>query len=151
MKVLVSDRFSPEGLRVFEEAKGIELEYHPGLSPDDLLKAVADTDALVVRGGTQVTEEIFLAARKLKVVGRAGIGIENMDIAAANRRGVVVMNTPFGSTTTTAEHTIALLMALARQIPEASRSTKGGQWEKNRFLGVEIAGKTLGVVSYNFV
>jgi len=146
MKVLVSDRFSPEGLRVFEDAKGIELEYHPGLSASDLLKAVANADALVVRGGTQVTEELFLAAPRLKVVGRAGIGIENMDLAAANRRGVVVMNTPFGSTTTTAEHTIALLMALARQIPEASRSTKTGQWEKNRFLGVEIAGKTLGVI-----
>ena len=146
MKVLVSDKFSSEGLRVFEQAKGIELAYHPGISPDDLLKAVADADALVVRGGTQVTEEVFQAASRLKVVGRAGIGIENMDMEAANCKGVVVMNTPFGSTTTTAEHTIAMLMALARQIPEASHSTKRGHWEKNRFLGVEIAGKTLGVI-----
>jgi D-3-phosphoglycerate dehydrogenase / 2-oxoglutarate reductase len=146
MKVLVSDKFSAEGLRVFEQAKGIELAYHPGISSADLLLAVADADALVVRGGTQVTEEVFQAAGKLKVVGRAGIGIENMDMEAANRRGVVVMNTPFGSTTTTAEHTIAMLMALARQIPEASHSTKSGLWEKNRFLGVEIAGKTLGVI-----
>jgi D-3-phosphoglycerate dehydrogenase len=146
MKVLVSDRFSSEGLRVFEQAQGIELAYHPGISSDELLQAVADADALVVRGGTQVTEDVFLAAGRLKVVGRAGIGIENMDLEAANRKGVVVMNTPFGSTTTTAEHTIAMLMALARQIPEASHSTKTGHWEKNRFLGVEIAGKTLGVI-----
>jgi D-3-phosphoglycerate dehydrogenase len=146
MKVLVSDRFSAEGLRVFEQAKGIELAYHPGISPDALLLAVADADALVVRGGTQVTEEVFQAAGRLKVVGRAGIGIENMDMEAANRKGVVVMNTPFGSTTTTAEHTIAMLMSLARQIPEANYSTKSGQWEKNRFLGVEIAGKTLGII-----
>jgi len=146
MKVLVSDRFSPEGLAVFEQAEGIELAYHPGLSSAELLREVADAEALVVRGGTQVTAEVFAAAGRLKVVGRAGIGIENMDLAAANRKGVVVMNTPFGSTTTTAEHTIAMLMALARQIPEASRSTKAGRWEKDRFLGVEITGKTLGVI-----
>jgi len=146
MKVLVSDNFSPAGLEVFKQAEGIELCYHPGLSPEDLLKEVADADALVVRGGTQVTEEVLRAATRLKVVGRAGIGIENMDLAAANRKGVVVMNTPFGSTTTTAEHTIAMLMALARQIPLASQSTKSGHWEKDRFTGVEIAGKTLGVI-----
>jgi D-3-phosphoglycerate dehydrogenase len=146
MKVLVSDKFSPEGLKVFEESQGIELVYRPGMSAEDLLEAVADIDALVVRGGTQITEEIFDAAAKLKVVGRAGIGVENMNLAAANRKGVVIMNTPFGSTTTTAEHTIAMLMALARQIPAASQSTKSGLWEKNRFLGVEIAGKTLGVI-----
>jgi len=146
MKVLVSDKFSAEGLAVFEEAKGIELAYHPGLSTAALLKEVADAEALVVRGGTQVTAEVFEAAKRLKVVGRAGIGVENMDLAAANRKGVVVMNTPFGSTTTTAEHTIAMLMALARQIPEASRSTKAGRWEKDRFLGVEISGRTLGVI-----
>ncbi len=146
MKVLVSDKFSPEGLKIFEQAEGMELEYHPGISAEALLKAVEDVDALVVRGGTQVTEEVFQAAKKLSVVGRAGIGIENMDLVAANRKGVVVMNTPFGSTTTTAEHTIAMLMALARQIPEASRSTKAGLWEKDRFLGTEITGKTFGVI-----
>lgn len=146
MKVLISDKFSPEGLRVFEGAEGVEVAYHPGISAEELLKEVADADALVVRGGTHVSDEVFRAARRLKVVGRAGIGVENMDLAAANRKGVVVMNTPFGSTTTTAEHTIAMLMALARQIPEASRSTKSGRWEKDRFLGVEIAGKILGVI-----
>lgn len=146
MKVLVSDNFSSEGLRVFELADGIELVYRPGLSPGELLHEVADAEALVVRGGTPVSAEVFAAAQRLRVVGRAGIGIENIDLAEANRYGVVVMNTPFGSTTTTAEHTIAMLLALARQIPEASRSTKAGEWDKNRFLGVEIAGKTLGVV-----
>jgi D-3-phosphoglycerate dehydrogenase / 2-oxoglutarate reductase len=146
MKVLISDKFSPEGLRVFEEAEDIEVAYRPGILAPDLLKEVADADALVVRGGTQVTEEVFHAAQRLKVVGRAGIGVENMDLAAANRKGVVVMNTPFGSATTTAEHTIALLLALARQIPEASHSTKAGRWEKDRFLGAEISGKFLGVI-----
>lgn len=146
MKVLVSDKFSSEGLNVFEEAAGIDLAYRPGLSIGELLEAVADADALVVRGGTLLTEDVFRAAKKLKVVGRAGIGVENMDLAAANRKGVVIMNTPFGSTTTTAEHTIAMLMALARRIPAASQSTKSGRWEKDRFLGVEIAGKTLGVI-----
>lgn len=146
MKVLVSDKFSPEGLQIFEDAEGIELAYHPGVSHKELLRVVADADALVVRGGTLVSEEVFRAATRLKVVGRAGIGVENMDLAAANRQGVVVMNTPFGSTTTTAEHTIAMLMALARQIPQASRSTKAGRWEKDRFLGAEVAGKFLGVI-----
>jgi D-3-phosphoglycerate dehydrogenase / 2-oxoglutarate reductase len=146
MKVLVSDKFSQEGLNVFAEAAGIELVYKPGVPFEELLKLAADADALVVRGGTLVSEELLQAATKLKVVGRAGIGVENMDLAAANRKGVVVMNTPFGSTTTIAEHTISMLMALARQIPQASHSIKSGRWAKERFLGVEIAGKVLGVV-----
>lgn len=146
MKVLVSDMFSREGLAVLEQCEGINLVYRPGMTHQELLQAVADVDALVVRGGTQVSEDVFAAASCLKVVGRAGIGIENMDLAAANRKGVVVMNTPFGSTTTTAEHTIAMMMALARQIPEANHSIKAGRWEKDRFLGVEISGKTLGVI-----
>jgi D-3-phosphoglycerate dehydrogenase len=125
MKVLVSDRFSSEGLRVFEQAQGIELAYHPGISSEELLQAVADADALVVRGGTQVTEEVFQAAGKLKVVGRAGIGIENMDMEAANRKGVVVMNTPFGSTTTTAEHTIPRRRSPARGRNAAPSPTRG--------------------------
>ncbi len=146
MKVLVADKFAIEGLRVFEETEGVELDYQPGLSRAELLEKVADADALVVRGGTRVSEEVFEAGRQLKVVGRAGISIENMDLEAANRKGVVVMNTPFGSTTTTAEHTIAMLLALARQIPAASQSTKAGRWEKDRFIGVEISGKTFGVI-----
>jgi D-3-phosphoglycerate dehydrogenase len=146
MKVLVSDIFSTEGLAVFEKAAGIELVYRPGISPRELLEAVTDVEALVVRSGTQITAEVLDAARTLKVIGRAGIGIENMDLEAANRKGVVVMNTPFGSSTTAAEHTIAMLLALSRQIPEAHRAIKNGSWDKDRFLGVEISGKTLGII-----
>lgn len=146
MKVLISDNFSREGLQVFEQAEGIEIEYLPGVNSSELAVAIADADALVVRGGTRVDEELLQHAGQLKVVGRAGIGIENMDMAALNRKGVVVMNTPFGSTTTTAEHTIAMLLALARQIPAAHLSIREGEWAKERFLGVEIAGKTLGVI-----
>jgi D-3-phosphoglycerate dehydrogenase / 2-oxoglutarate reductase len=146
MKVLISDNFSREGLQLFEQADGIEIAYLPGIPEWELKEAIVDADALVVRGGTQVNEELLAAAKQLRVVGRAGIGVENMDMAALNRKGVVVMNTPFGSTTTTAEHTLAMLMTLARQIPAAHASIKEGLWEKERFLGVEISGKTLGVI-----
>ncbi len=146
MRVLVSDKFPTEGLSVLEQAEGIVLDYQPGLTTDQLLAAVVEADALIVRSGTQVTEEVFQAAGKLKVVGRAGVGTDNLDLEAANRKGVVIMHTPFGSTTTTAEHTIAMVFALARRIPSACQSTKNGQWQSERFLGVEIAGKTLGVL-----
>jgi len=146
MRVLVSDKFPTEGLQVLEQTEGIELDYQPGLTSEQLLEAVAEADALIVRSGTQVTEEVFQAANKLKVVGRAGVGTGNLDLDAANRKGVVVMHTPFGSTTTTAEHTIAMVFALARQIPAANQSTKSGQWESDRFLGIEVAGKTIGIV-----
>jgi D-3-phosphoglycerate dehydrogenase len=146
MRVLVSDKFPSEGLQILERAEGIELDYQPGLTAELLLQSVAEADALIVRSGTQVTEEVFQAANKLKVIGRAGVGTENLDLEAANRKGVVIMHTPFGSTTTTAEHTIAMVFALARQIPAASQSTKNGLWESERFLGIEIAGKTLGVL-----
>jgi D-3-phosphoglycerate dehydrogenase len=146
MKILVADKFPAEGLHVLEEAEGIELDYQPGLTSEQLLEAVAEVDALIVRSGTQVTEEVFQAAKKLKVVGRAGVGTSNLDLEAANRKGVVIMHTPFGSTTTTAEHTIAMVFALARRIPMASQATKSGQWESEPFLGIEIAGKTIGVL-----
>jgi D-3-phosphoglycerate dehydrogenase len=146
MKVLISDNFSREGLQLFEQADGIEIAYLPGIPEWELKEAIVDADALVVRGGTQVNEELLAAAKQLRVVGRAGIGVENMDMVALNRKGVVVMNTPFGSTTTTAEHTIAMMLTLARQIPAAHASIKEGRWEKERFLGVEISGKTLGVI-----
>jgi D-3-phosphoglycerate dehydrogenase len=146
MKILISDKFPAEGLKIFEETEGFTVDYQPGLSAEQLLQAVQDVDALVVRSGTQITEAVFAAAPKLKAIGRAGVGTENIDLTAANHKGVVVMHTPFGSTTTTAEHTIAMLMALARQIPAACQSTKSGKWESERFLGIEIAGKTLGVI-----
>ena len=113
MKILISDKFPTEGLKVFEAAEDLTVDYQPGLSSAQLLEAIVDADALVVRSGTQVNEELFQAARQLKVVGRAGVGTENMDLDAANHKGVVIMHTPFGSTTTTAEHTIAMVMALA--------------------------------------
>jgi len=146
MKVLISDTFSQEGLQVFESAEGITLDYQPGISSGDLQRVIRDADALVVRGGTRVSAELLECADRLKVIGRAGIGVENMDLAAANHKGVVVMNTPFGSTTTTAEHTLAMLFALARHIPRAHASTSAGKWEKEHFLGIELAGKTLGVI-----
>ena len=146
MRVLVSDKFPTEGLQVLEQAEGIELDYQPGLTTEQLLETVAEADALIVRSGTQVTDEVFQAAGKLKVVGRAGVGTDNLDLEAANRKGVVIMHTPFGSTTTTAEHTIAMVFALARRIPVACQSTKSGKWESERFLGIEIAGKTIGVL-----
>jgi D-3-phosphoglycerate dehydrogenase len=146
MRVLVSDKFPTEGLQVLEDAQDIELDYQPGLTTEQLLEAVTEADALIVRSGTQVTEEVFQAAKQLKVIGRAGVGTENLDLNAANRKGVVIMHTPFGSTITTAEHTIAMVFALARRIPIASQSTKNGQWESERFLGIEIAGKTIGIL-----
>jgi len=146
MKVLVSDTFSAEGLAQFEQAEDLELLYRPGIEADELLDLVGDVDALVVRGGTRVGADVLDRAEKLRVVARAGIGVENINLAAANRKGVVVMNTPFGSTTTTAEHTLAMLFALARNIPQAHISTTAGQWNKDDFLGIELAGKTLGVI-----
>lgn len=146
MKILVADRLSQAGLDIFSAAEGVVLNYQPKLSEKELLEAVADADALVVRSGTRLTAEVFEAAACLKVVGRAGVGAENVDLEAANRRGVVVMNTPFGSTITSAEHTIAMLMALARHIPQACAALKRGEWQKDNYLGVELSGKTLGVV-----
>ena len=146
MKVLVSDKFPTEGLQVLEQAEDIVLDYQPGLSNEQLLQAVVEADALIVRSGTLVTEQVFQAATRLKVVGRAGVGTSNLDLDAANIKGVVIMHTPFGSTTTTAEHTIAMIFALARRIPNANQSTKSGRWETENFLGVEVAGKTLGVL-----
>jgi D-3-phosphoglycerate dehydrogenase len=144
-KVLISDKMSPLAAEVFQE-RGIEVEVATGLSPEDLATKIAGFDGLVLRSATKVTAEIMEAGRNLKVVGRAGIGVDNVDIEAATKRGIVVMNTPGGNAITTAEHAIALLLAVARQIPAADRSTQAGKWEKSRFMGVELTGKTLGVV-----
>jgi D-3-phosphoglycerate dehydrogenase len=144
-RVLISDKLSPGALKIFEE-RGVAADLKPGLSPPDLRAIIADYDGLAVRSATKVTRELLEAAPRLKVVGRAGIGVDNVDVKSATARGVVVMNTPFGNSITTAEHTIAMMFALARQIPEANASTKAGRWEKNRFMGVELFGKTLGVI-----
>jgi D-3-phosphoglycerate dehydrogenase len=145
MKVLISDKLSPAAVGIFE-ARGIAADVKPGLSPADLRAIIAGYDGLAVRSATKVTRELLDAATNLKVVGRAGIGVDNVDVKSATARGVVVMNTPYGNAITTAEHAIAMMFALARQIPEASVSTKAGKWEKNRFMGTELFGKVLGLI-----
>ena len=146
-KVLISDELSPAAVAIFKD-NGIDVTFEPKLGKDKerLEKIIGDYDGLAIRSATKVTEKVLAAATRLKVVGRAGIGVDNVDIKAATAKGVIVMNTPFGNSITTAEHAIAMMLALARQIPEADRSTQAGKWEKSRFLGVELFGKTLGVI-----
>lgn len=146
MKVLVSDNLSDLGVQIFREAEGIEVDVKVGLSHDELKEIIGEYHGLAVRGATKVNADIIAAADNLKVVGRAGTGLDNVDIPAASKRGIVVMNTPGGNTVTTAEHTISMMMALARNIPQAHASMKAGKWEKKKFSGTEIYGKTLGVV-----
>ena len=144
-KVLVSDPLSPAALQVFRD-RGIEVEMRTGLNPVALEAIIAGYDGLAVRSSTVVTNSLLLAAKNLKVIGRAGIGVDNIDVSSATSRGVVVMNTPFGNAITTAEHTIALMLSLARDIPAANLSTKASKWEKSKFMGVELYGKTLGII-----
>ena len=144
-KVLISDKLSPAAVQIFRD-RGIDVDVKPGLSPADLRAIIGEYDGLAIRSATKVTKELLDVATNLKVVGRAGIGVDNVDVKSATARGVIVMNTPHGNTITTAEHAIAMMFALARQIPEASASTKGGKWEKNRFMGVELTAKTLGLI-----
>ena len=144
-KVLIADKMSPRAEALFKEHK-IEVDVAVGLKLSELIERIGAYDGLAIRSATKVTAEVLAAAENLKVVGRAGIGVDNVDLEAATGGGVVVMNTPSGNATTTAEHTIALLFSLARQIPAADRSTQAGKWEKSRFMGVELTGKTLGVV-----
>ncbi|MDX1650132.1 MAG: phosphoglycerate dehydrogenase, partial [Myxococcota bacterium] len=145
-KVLVSDPLAPQGLEILEQAPGLEVVNAPGLPPGELAEAIRDVEGLVVRSGTKVTSEVIDAAEKLRVIGRAGIGIDNVDLPAATARGIVVVNTPEGNNVTTAEHAIALLVSLARHIPQATASMKAGRWEKKRFQGTELFNRTLGVI-----
>ncbi len=146
-RVLVSDRLSKTAVQVFKD-RGITVDYEPDLGKDKekLLAVVGGYDGLAIRSATKVTEKLIGAADKLRVIGRAGIGVDNVDLAAATKRGIIVMNTPFGNSITTAEHAIAMMFAVARQLPAADASTQAGKWEKNRFMGVEITGKTLGII-----
>jgi D-3-phosphoglycerate dehydrogenase len=144
-KVLISDKLSPAAIEIFR-TRGVEADVKTGLSPAELRAVIGDYDGLAIRSASKVTRELLEAAPRLKVVGRAGIGVDNVDVKSATARGVVVMNTPHGNAITTAEHAIALMFALARQLPEASASTKAGRWEKSRFMGVELTGKTLGLI-----
>ncbi|MBW1903737.1 MAG: phosphoglycerate dehydrogenase [Deltaproteobacteria bacterium] len=146
VRVLVSDKLAEAGLRVLREAPGVELEFRPGMSEDELCSVIGDYDGLIIRSATQVTPRVVEEAHKLRVVGRAGIGVDNVDIPAASRRGIVVMNTPTGNSVTTAEHALTLLASLARKIPQAVASMRSGKWEKSKFQGREIAYKTLGII-----
>ena len=145
VRVLISDKMDPKAAAIFRE-RGIEVDEKPGLTRDELKAIIGDYHGLAIRSATKVTADVLDAAARLKVVGRAGIGVDNVEIPAATARGVVVMNTPFGNSITTAEHAVALMFALARQLPEADASTQAGKWEKNRFMGVELTAKTLGLI-----
>ncbi|MEJ5226690.1 phosphoglycerate dehydrogenase [Thermodesulfovibrio sp.] len=145
MKVLVSDNISSKGVEILKKA-GLEVEVKTGLKPEELKAIIGEYDALVIRSATKVTAEIIEAADKLKVIGRAGTGVDNVDKVAATKKGIVVMNTPGGNTITTAEHAIAMLFSLARKIPQATASMKSGKWEKKKFMGVELYNKTIGII-----
>ncbi|WP_425040583.1 phosphoglycerate dehydrogenase [Primorskyibacter sp. S187A] len=146
-KVLVSDKLSETAVQIFRD-RGIDVDFMPDLGKDKekLLELIGQYDGLAIRSATKVTEKVIAAADNLKVIGRAGIGVDNVDREAASKKGIIVMNTPFGNMITTAEHAIAMMFAVARQIPEASASTHAGKWEKSKFMGVELTGKTLGVI-----
>lgn len=146
-KVLISDALSPAAVQIFKD-RGVEVDFQPALGKDKekLAAVIGEYDGLAIRSATKVSPKILANASRLKVIGRAGIGVDNVDIPAATAKGIIVMNTPFGNSITTAEHAITLLLALARQIPQADASTQAGKWEKNRFMGVEITGKTLGII-----
>jgi D-3-phosphoglycerate dehydrogenase / 2-oxoglutarate reductase len=144
-KVLISDKLSPAAVQIFKD-HGVAVDVKAGLDKDQLADIIAGYDGLAIRSATKVTAKLLARAEKLKVIGRAGIGVDNVDIPAATAKGIIVMNTPFGNSITTAEHAITLMLSLARQIPMADISTQAGKWEKNRFMGVEITGKTLGII-----
>jgi D-3-phosphoglycerate dehydrogenase len=144
-KVLIADKLSPAAVAIFKD-RGVEADVKTGLTKEELLKIVDQYDGIAIRSATKITKDVIAAAKKLKVVGRAGIGVDNVDIPAATAAGVIVMNTPFGNSITTAEHAISLMLALARELPAANASTQAGKWEKNRFMGVEITGKVLGLI-----
>ncbi|MBD9526359.1 MULTISPECIES: phosphoglycerate dehydrogenase [Paracoccus] len=146
-KVLVSDKLSETAVQIFRD-RGVEVDYLPEIGKDKekLAEIIGQYDGLAIRSASKVTAKLLESATNLKVIGRAGIGVDNVDIPAASKKGVIVMNTPFGNSVTTAEHAIALMFAVARQLPEASASTHAGKWEKNRFMGVEVFNKTLGII-----
>src|SRR5690242_1562073 len=146
-RVLISDALSPAAVQIFKD-RGLEVDFQPSLGKDKdkLAEIIGNYDGLAIRSATKVTPKILANAKRLRVIGRAGIGVDNVDIPAATAKGIIVMNTPFGNSITTAEHAITLMLALARQIPQADASTQAGKWEKNRFMGVEITAKTLGII-----
>ncbi|MBU2054549.1 MAG: phosphoglycerate dehydrogenase [Proteobacteria bacterium] len=145
-RILISDSLSAEGIEIFRKTPGIEVDVRTKMTPEELKAAIGDYDALIIRSNTKVTKEAIDCAAKLAVIGRAGIGLDNVDIPAASKKGVVVMNTPGGNAVTTGEHAIAMMLSLARKIPQATASMKAGKWEKNKFMGHEFLNKTLGII-----
>lgn len=146
MKILVSDKLSAKGIEILQSAEGIQVDVKTGLSAQQLLDCISEYDGLAIRSESKITLQVIEAAKRLKVIGRAGIGIDNVDLEAATKKGIVVMNTPGGNTITTAEHTISMMLALARKIPQANSSIKNRSWEKGKFMGVEVYNKTLGII-----
>src|SRR6188472_2898778 len=145
-KVLVTDSIADSGLDILRAAKDVGLDYRPGLKGSDLLKAVAESDALITRSGTAVTEELVNAGTRLRIIGRAGVGLDNVDVDACTRRGILVINAPTANIMSATEHTMAMLLSLCRNIPEAHASVKRGEWVRSKFMGTELDGKTLGVI-----
>src|SRR3989338_7077159 len=146
MKILISDKLADEGIAILKEVKEFQVDCKYNLKPEELKSLIKDYDALIVRSGTTVTADIIESADKLKVIGRAGVGMDNVDLPAATKKGIVAMNTPAGNTTSTAEQTMSLILALARNIPQAVASLKNGKWERSKFTGIELYGKTLGII-----
>ncbi len=146
VKVLIADKLSEDGIRLLKEDPGLEVDIKTGLGPKDLAAIIGPYEGLVVRSSTKVTAEVIAAAERLRVIGRAGVGLDNVDADAATKRGIIVMNVPAGNTISTAEHTFTLLLALARHIPQSNASLRQGQWERGKFVGTELFGKTLGIV-----
>ena len=148
MKILVSDPLSEEGLKILKDIKDFQVDVKTDLKPDALKEVIKNYDALLVRSATKVTKDIINAAEKLKVIGRAGVGLDNVDLEAATQKGIIVMNTPGGNTISTAEHTMSMILALSRNIPQANASTKKGEWKRSKFMGVELYNKTLGIIGF---
>src|SRR3989338_6803862 len=148
IKILVSDPLSEEGLKILKDVKEFQIEVKTDLKPEALKEVIKDYDALIVRSATKVTKDIIDAAGKLKVIGRAGVGLDNVDLGAATQKGIIVMNTPAGNTISTAEHTMSMILALSRNIPQANASVKSGRWDRSKFEGVELYGKKLGIIGF---
>ncbi|MCK4618007.1 phosphoglycerate dehydrogenase, partial [Candidatus Aerophobetes bacterium] len=146
MKVLISDPLAREGIDRLRKEDGFRIREAPGLPQEELIRTIPEYDALIVRSETKVTEEVIRAASRLKVIGRAGTGLDNIDITSATKRGIIVMNTPGGNTISAAEHTISMILALSRNIPQAHFSLKSGEWNRKKFMGTEVYGKILGIV-----
>ncbi|MBU1125269.1 MAG: phosphoglycerate dehydrogenase [Candidatus Omnitrophica bacterium] len=148
MKILVSDPLSEEGIKILTEVKEFQVDVKTDLTPDTLKEVIKEYDALVVRSATKVNKDIITAAGKLKVIGRAGVGLDNVDLEAATQKGIIVMNTPAGNTISTAEHTVSMILSLSRNIPQANMSMKQGEWKRSKFMGVELYNKVLGIVGF---